>query len=355
MTPLRSKLAVVTGGSQGIGKATCWALAREGCRVVVIARTSADVTGLVQELCDDGHDAVAAPCDLSDSQAATVLFDRLQSDHGGVDILVNCAGVGDFGRFENATMEQLDLPVDVPLKLTLYACRLAVARMIAKGNGVIINVLTPASYFTLPNMAAYSASRWGLRGFTMSLHQELKHSGIHVGSICPGKVGTDYIANNDTDIRWWPRVSRFFPEQSPDEVAKHIVRAVKRRKRETIFPLAIVVVCEGPAVVPWHGRLVSRTDGVVPARIGSRREEHAIPTVRGGGFVCHQLGREHFPECVAKGLRADHRRRGARRDVACGISGSSADRRVLPQHDALRGCRWRYAACDAGHGQNHLD
>jgi len=88
------------------------------------------------------------------------------------------------------------------------------------GSGSIINLLTPASYFPLPYMAPYTASRWAVNGFSQSLHHELKSHGIHVGCICPGRVETDYLKNNDSDFNWWPRISAVFPVVTPDKEAR---------------------------------------------------------------------------------------------------------------------------------------
>ena len=235
ISELSGQLAVVTGGSKGIGKAISFLLAQNRCRVVILARGMEALNLTVSQIVAQGYECHGYQCDLSIECEINRVFGQIRDSLGPVDILINNAGQGSFGPFSEHSLEDLDSANLVPTMASIRAARWVVPDMLKIKRGSIINILTPASYFPLPYMATYTTSRWALRGFSESLYYELKDRGIHVGTVCPGLVDTDYLANNQADFGWWPRISHYFPMVSPELTAEKVISSVVFKKRETIF------------------------------------------------------------------------------------------------------------------------
>ncbi|MDH3693046.1 MAG: SDR family NAD(P)-dependent oxidoreductase [Gammaproteobacteria bacterium] len=235
MRQLDQRIAVITGASRGIGRATAFNLGRAGCRVILIARDSDELSSVVDELLSENIDANFFSCDLSDADATVKTFNDILTQYACIDILVNSAGVGKFGRFHEMSIEEIVEPQRVPTDSALIASRLALPGMIANSCGHIVNILTPGSYFALPYLVAYTVSRWGLLGFTRALREEVSQCGIGVSSVCPAWVNTDYIGNNNTDADWLPNVAHIFPTIEPDDVAIHVLRAIRKNKKNVVM------------------------------------------------------------------------------------------------------------------------
>jgi len=234
MYQLDQRVAVITGASRGIGRATAFRLGRAGCRVTLIARDSDELSSVVDDLLSENIDASYFACDLSDADATVKIFNDILNQYMHIDILVNCAGAGKFGRFHEMSIEEIVKPQRVPTDAALIVSRLVLPGMIVNSCGHIVNILTPGSYFALPYLAAYTVSRWGLLGFTRALREEVSQYGIGVSSVCPAWVNTDYIGNNNTDADWFPSVAHIFPTIEPDDVAAHVLRAIQQNKKDVV-------------------------------------------------------------------------------------------------------------------------
>lgn len=255
MKNLDGKLAVVTGSSQGIGRAVAILLAKEKCRVILLARSEGALDLVASAITQSEGLATPMVCDVGDQDQVETVFKKIDREFGSVDILINCAGVGSFKKFDAHSGDECNDALQVPALATIYACRAVAGSMKQAGSGSIINILSPASYFPLPYMAPYTASRWALNGFSQSLHHELKSEGVHVGCVCPGRVNTDYLEHNDADMDWWPRISSVFPVVSSESVARKVLNNIKGRKKETIFPLLLWIFVRSyqlfPSLVIW--------------------------------------------------------------------------------------------------------
>ncbi len=239
------KVAVVTGASRGIGKSVCIELARRGCSIVAIARPSDELNEVVDVLRGQGHDAQAFPCDLNDTDAIETLCKQLLHQYVHIDILVNCAGVGKFGPIDSLTFAETRAPINVPFTAAVCLSRGLLPAMINRGESRIINVVSPAGYFDLPYMAAYTASRSGLLSFTRSLDEEVKLQGVRVRSVCPAWVDSEYISRNQTDGDWLPKMSKYFPVASTDEAAGMVIKSIvgNRREYKAGWILNLCVLC----------------------------------------------------------------------------------------------------------------
>lgn len=249
------RVAAITGASEGIGRAVALRLAGEGCRVALLARRGELLQQLAAQISARGGEAHAFPCDLSDSSAVPATFADIVRRLGPIDILINNAGVGTFAPFADTPAAAVRAPFDVPVLCALAASREVAQSMVERRRGSIVTILSPASYFPLPFMVPYTASRWALLGFSRALREELAPRGVHVGTVCPGRVQTAYLDNNGADIAWFPRISRVFPTSQPEDVAEQVSRSLRGHRREIVFPavLRVFVTCYRlfPNTVLW--------------------------------------------------------------------------------------------------------
>jgi NAD(P)-dependent dehydrogenase (short-subunit alcohol dehydrogenase family) len=190
---LSGAIAVVSGGSRGIGLAISTTLAEMGATVVVAARDEARVQQVAGELAARGLRAAGIGCDVTDRSSVEALGGRLRRDYGRVDILVNNAGIGGPpGLLHELAPEDWDAILHTNLRGVYYMLRAIVPLMISAGAGHIINISSLAGKNPLPRGAAYSASKWGLNGLTYGVAEELRAQNIRVSVICPGSVDTEF-------------------------------------------------------------------------------------------------------------------------------------------------------------------
>lgn len=195
MEALDGKVAWLTGAGSGIGRAAAVALAGEGMRVVLSGRRQAalaETAGLVR---DAGGEAVTAPLDVSDSEAAAGVAEIIGARYGRADVLVNNAGVNTLERhLPELTADDWTRIVDVNLNGAFYCARAALPMMRAQGDGLIINVSSWAgrfnSYLSGP---AYNAAKHGMLALNASLNMEECRNGIRACAICPGEVATPIL------------------------------------------------------------------------------------------------------------------------------------------------------------------
>ena len=192
---LKNKLAVITGGSRGIGLATAKKFLQEGARVVITASSPATVGKAVAELKALYPQAVVdGICpNLAVWEEVRDAFRALEERHGPIDILVNNAGVSESTPFTNYTDELFDKVMDLNVKGLYNATRAVVDSMEARGTGVILNTSSMVSLTGQPSGVAYPASKFAVNGMTVSLARELGPKGIRVNAVAPGITETDMM------------------------------------------------------------------------------------------------------------------------------------------------------------------
>ena len=196
---LNSKIALITGGGRGIGRAIALAFAREGARVVVSSRTADQVEAVAKEI---GGEAVALVCDVADPDSVNTLFSRAQQVLGrGPDILVNNAGIAESATLVNTDDELWHRHLNTNLSGTFYCTRAALPSMIQKRWGRIINVASIAGKTGAPYISAYAASKHGVLGLTRSVAHDLATVGITANAICPGYVDTEMVSRGIEKIK----------------------------------------------------------------------------------------------------------------------------------------------------------
>jgi 3-oxoacyl-[acyl-carrier protein] reductase len=198
------KVAVVTGGTRGIGRAIAEALVREGISVCVSARSRKEIDETVGELRALNLAKVTGiVCDVRNHTQIKSLFELTGLELGGVDILVNNAGMGIFASVEEMSPEDFRAVLETNLFGVFYCCHEAIPLMKKRGGGYIINISSLAGANPHPRMAAYNASKFGLNGFSEALMQEVRYDGIKVSYIMPGSVNTSFGGDSPGDKNSW--------------------------------------------------------------------------------------------------------------------------------------------------------
>ena len=192
---LKDKVAIITGGSRGIGFATADKFLKEGAKVILTASTQASANKAVAQLKEKYPDATVAGIspDLSSLDSVRTAFREATSQYGCVDILINNAGVSESTSFMEYTEETFDKVMELNVKGVFNATRAAAECMTAKGNGVILSTSSMVSITGQPSGFAYPASKFGVNGLTVSLARELGPKGIRVNAVAPGITETDMM------------------------------------------------------------------------------------------------------------------------------------------------------------------
>lgn len=267
MKKLQGKVAVVTGASMGIGAAVSRELARQGCKLALIARGREGLDKVSGEIRAAGGHSQVFPCDMSDAEAVTLTVAAIEKTMGPIAILVNNAGAGTFKPLSEMSLEEAMLTVSLPFGAAIAACHAVVRSMISRREGQIVNLTSPAGYMPFPNMVPYTASRHAMLGLSLSLREELEKYGIGVSLVCPAKVDTGYFERNNADFSWYPRLANWFPVLQPEQVGVEVVRAIRGNYREHIFPLSLRWATRVFQKAPYLNLLVLKALGFFrPAR-----------------------------------------------------------------------------------------
>ncbi len=199
---LENKVAVVTGGSRGIGYATVEAFIKEGAKVVLCAsrqETADKAVGKLKEACPDAAVEGIWP-DLSDYSAVKAAIDAVVEKYGRIDILVNNAGVSESTPFAQYTAEKFAEVMDLNVKGVFNCSRAASEHMVAAGSGVILNTSSMVSQYGQPAGIAYPTSKFAVNGFTLSLARELGPKGVRVNAVAPGITYTDMMRSVPKEV-----------------------------------------------------------------------------------------------------------------------------------------------------------
>jgi 3-oxoacyl-[acyl-carrier protein] reductase len=225
MESLRGKIALVTGAGKGIGRAIAIALANEGVNVGLLARTAKDLQAVAAEIKSTGVKTAMATADVSDIQSVNSAVEKIQQDLGEIDILINNAGTGTFGKFLELEPAQWENQVKVNLFGVYYTTRAVLPQMIKRETGDIVNVSSTAGLRGNAGTSAYSASKFGVMGLTESLMQEVRKHNIRVTALAPSTVVTELaksanLINNNEDRM-----------MQPEDFAELIIAQLKLNRR----------------------------------------------------------------------------------------------------------------------------
>ena len=200
--PLDGKVALVTGSSRGIGLAIAKRLGKDGAKIIINDMVFREGTeSIIQTLKDVGATAKTYEANVTDKNQVEALFKAIEEEWGGVDILINNAGITRDGLIMRMTEEQWDAVIDVNLKGTFLCTHAAVRSMMRKRWGRIVNLSSVVALGGNPGQANYAASKAGIIGFTRTLSKELASRNITVNAVAPGFIGTDMVDTLSDDMK----------------------------------------------------------------------------------------------------------------------------------------------------------
>lgn len=188
-----SRVAVITGGASGVGRATAEHLARSGHRIAVLDLDGSAAEAAASEIRTSGATAIGCEADVADRGAVAAAYDQVRSALGPIEILITSAAVSGFTRFRDITVEEWERTLRVNLTGTFHCIQLAVDDMVAGGWGRVVTISSAAGQTASPRQAHYSASKGGVIAMTKTLAAELGRKGITVNSVAPFTVDTPML------------------------------------------------------------------------------------------------------------------------------------------------------------------
>lgn len=258
MDSLSGRTALLTGASRGLGRYMARALAAEGVALALAARSEERLRAAAGEVEEAGGRAIVVPADLSDRRDVERLATRASEALGGVDVLVNNAGVTETASFHGRNPEAIAAAVEVNLLAPMLLARYLLPGMVERSRGHVVNVASLAGKAGPPFEAVYGGTKAGLIGFTQSLRREYHGTGVSASAICPGFVsgaGMYADAVEETGVE----AGRAMGTATPGEVAAAVVRSVRDDDPEVIVnPMPVrplLALTEAwPRLGEWLGR-----------------------------------------------------------------------------------------------------
>jgi NAD(P)-dependent dehydrogenase (short-subunit alcohol dehydrogenase family) len=225
---LKGRIAVVTGGSRGIGRAVAESLLRDGAAVAICGRSKKDVDQAVSEMSNLGR-VTGHVADVANAEAVTKFFEFVDNTLGAPDVLVNNAGIGIFRPVGDLSVEEWRQVLGINLDGVYYCCHAVLPRMRSKGGGSIINISSLAGRNPFAGGAAYNASKFGLNGFSEAMMLDHRNEGIRVTYIMPGSVDTHFS----------PRSGRAEWKIAPQDIADVVMAVLRMPARTTVSRVEI--------------------------------------------------------------------------------------------------------------------
>lgn len=222
---LQDQVVLITGANRGIGRAIALAFAHEGARIAVTGRKLERCQLVVAEIASQGGTAQPFVLDVTEDDAVITTVDHIMSTWGRMDILVNSAGIIQYHTpVWETTIEDWDMMMRVNMRGTFVCCHAVIPHMRAQGHGAIINIASSSARMADDDLGPYTASKWGVAGYTTSLARSLRPHGIRVNGLNPGWVDTDMSRafNLEGDPEW----------STPEEIAQAALYLATRAPRD---------------------------------------------------------------------------------------------------------------------------
>ncbi|WP_421789606.1 SDR family NAD(P)-dependent oxidoreductase [Hyphobacterium sp.] len=234
---LAGKTAVVTGAASGIGEALAKALAARGCHLALADINEDGLNTVAEALRSNDRRVTATVLDVSDAEAVSTFSEEVRNTHGEAQLLFNNAGVALGGFFDQVTPEQFDRVININLNGVVWMTRAFLPLMKASGEGQITNISSIFGVIAPAGQTAYSAAKFGVRGFSMALRHELMDTSIRVTTVHPGGVATNIaktaargVGVSDEEFEIGKKVADQSLVMPPPKAAEIILRGVERRK-----------------------------------------------------------------------------------------------------------------------------
>jgi short-subunit dehydrogenase len=251
MAKIHGQRVLLTGASSGIGKALAFELVRKGARIILTSRRLDLVEKVAEEINNAFPDTmipVAIDCDVTNRKEVRKVIQFCVEHYGGVDILINNAGIGVYGACENTSLEDLHSLMEVNYFGPVHFIHESLPLMREAKKGLIVNISSLAAKHGVPYLAAYGASKAALAAFGQSLHAELAGSGISVLTVYPGYTQTDFF-RKEKKLGGARRPAE--PYAPPQKVGEAVVRAIEKEKQELILSAQGKALILGQRSIPW--------------------------------------------------------------------------------------------------------
>jgi NAD(P)-dependent dehydrogenase (short-subunit alcohol dehydrogenase family) len=257
------KVALVAGGSSGLGRAIAVELARQGARVAIAARGQGPIDATVEELRRAGAEVLGIAADVTQQADVDRLVDETVTRFGRLDLLVNAVGRSARGAALSTTPEEFAALLELNLLATVRVTRAAGPHLL-RSRGHLVNIGSLASKFVGQFMGGYSASKFALAGYTQQLRLELAGDGLKVLLVCPGPIARDEARHYETSDPALPQSARQpgagirVRGMAADDVARRVLRAAERDRAELILPARARIVFVAAAISPRLGAWLVR-------------------------------------------------------------------------------------------------
>lgn len=245
MSRLDGKIALVTGGGRGLGRAIALAFADAGADVAIASRTSADIQSVAQEVRAKNRRAIAVEVDVSNSASVVSMVEQTLNQFGRVDILVNSAGIGFSSRLIEMSDTDWGRIIATNLTGTFYACRDVARVMIAQKNGSIVNLASVAGLKGAVGLGAYAASKGGVIQLTRTLALELARHNVRINALAPGYFRTDMNTAALDDPNIGPKIIGRIPLRRPGRPEEIGALAVYLASDDASFVTGEVITISG--------------------------------------------------------------------------------------------------------------
>lgn len=228
---LHDRTCIVTGATEGIGRAIVLALGKRGTKLAVCARSAPRVHALVEELQAAGVSAMGQPCDVAQADDVRAFVAAVHETHGPTDVLVNNAGLAHFTPVEDMSLDAFDETMAVNVRGVFLMTQAVLPEMKRRKRGAIVNIASLAGRNAVPGAAAYAASKHAVLGFSKSMFLEVRKYGIRVAAICPGSVVTPFFEKSGGTVEHPDR------KLQPEDVADAVLAVLDLPERALISEL----------------------------------------------------------------------------------------------------------------------
>jgi NAD(P)-dependent dehydrogenase (short-subunit alcohol dehydrogenase family) len=277
----RDKVALITGGSRGLGLAIARQICDRGAKVSLLARNSEELARAKADLAGRGCDVLTIQCDLLDRAQIESAVRQTLDRFAGIDILINNAGVIEVGPLEHMNREDFERSMGVHFWAPLNLIMQVVPEMRRRGGGRIVNISSLGGRIAVPHMAPYSAGKFALTGFSDAVRAELARDNIHVTTVTPGMMRTGsqvharFKGDHSAEYKWFELSGKLpFASVSAERAAQKILAACRRGKAALIMPWTSRFIIVANSLFPGlTGHIMKVVNRFLPRPVDSRGDE----------------------------------------------------------------------------------
>jgi NAD(P)-dependent dehydrogenase (short-subunit alcohol dehydrogenase family) len=272
----RNKIALITGGSRGLGFEIARQLCVQGARVAILARDTAELARAKADLATRGGDVLPLQCDLLDAAQIQSAIAQTLARFGKIDILINNAGIIEVGPLEHMQLVDFDRAMRVHFWAPFVLITQIIPHMREIGGGRIVNISSIGGKIAIPHMAPYSASKFALTGFSDAIRAELARDKVYVTTVTPGMMGTGsqvhakFKGDHSAEYKWFDLSSKLpFASISAERAARKIIVACRKGRPALVMPWSASFIIAANALFPnLTGYVMKLITRFLPSRVG---------------------------------------------------------------------------------------